>query len=197
MSRSARDDNEGRVRRDGSLFSDTERSAFGSAHQEMMHIYDPGKPKDDPSSQTVRRGPSFGIELHRRERFEAQEQALGNRISVSRQTRVIVLLAIALALAFLAVMILPDYAFDINNHHLSLAWAIDMMHRRITNITLAITGQGAYGGIDFIFFRYLVIMLAGAALAHRLGGEIAVADDQLVAVSHLGQYFQKLRCQDR
>ena len=51
--------------------------------------------------------------------------------------------------------------------------------------------------IALIVVLAALAVLAGAALAHGLGREVAVADDQLVAVAHLGQDLQKLRRQYR
>lgn len=174
------------ARRDSSLFSDAERSEFGSAQQELPSIYDPGKVKDDPAMATVRTGPSFGVELHRRERFEAQEQALGQRITTGKRSRVVFRLGVALALVFIAVMVLPDYMFDANNTHLSLAWFISMVQRRVTNMATWITGGGAFGGIDFIFFRYVMVALAGAALAASGAAYQGSLKNQMASPSTLG-----------
>ena len=174
------------ARRDSSLFGNDERTAFGGAEREVPQIYDPGRVKDDPAAKTVRTGPSFGVSLHGRERFEAQEQALGQRISMSRHARAVMRLAVALVVIFCAVMVLPDSTFDANNHHLSLAWFISMMGRRITNITRALAGEGAFGGIDFIFYRYIVVALAGAALAVSGAAYQGSLKNQLASPSTLG-----------
>ena len=172
--------------RDSSLFSEDERAAFGDVEREAPHIYDPGKPKDDPASKTVQQGPAFGVTLHQRERFEAQEQALGQRVTTNRRSRTIIRLAVALVVAFAAVMVLPDYMFDANNQHFSLAWFISMVQRRIASIASAISGEGAIGGINFIFYRYVIIMLAGAALAVSGAAYQGSLKNQLASPSTLG-----------
>lgn len=176
----------GRARRDTSLFSDAERSAFGGTAQDAPQIYQPGKVKDDPAAQTIKRGPSFGVELHGRERFEPQEQALGNRISISRQARMTITLAVVLVIVFFAVMVLPDSMLDANNTHLSLAWALSMVQRKVVNITRAIAGEGAFGGIDFIFYRYVIVALAGAALAVSGAAYQGSLKNQMASPSTLG-----------
>ena len=186
MNRNATGEQRSTAWRDSALFSDAERAEFGDALRDAPQIYDPGKVKDDPSTQTIRTGPSFGVELHHRERFEPQEQALGSRMRISKQARIIIRLSLALVLVFLAVMVLPDYMFDANNQHLSLAWVISMMQRRVTNITMAITGQGVYGGIDFIFNRYVIVALAGAALAVSGAAYQGSLKNQLASPSTLG-----------
>ena len=172
--------------RDSSLFSSDERAAFGDASQDAPQIYNPDNSGGDPATKTIQAGPSFGVSLHRRERFEAQEQALGQRSLLSRRGRVVLRLAIALALVFCAVMVLPDSTFNANNNSLSLAWFISMVQRRVTNITRAIAGEGAFGGIDFIFFRYVIVALAGAALAVSGAAYQGSLKNQLASPSTLG-----------
>lgn len=153
---------------------------------QMPQIYDPGKPKDDLMSKTVRTGPAFGIDLHRRERFEPQEQALGSRMRMSRQSRLILFLGIVCILLFCAVMILPNYTFDVNNRNLSLAWFLSMVQQRINYIGLALSGQGAFGGIDYTFYRYLIVTMAGAALAVSGAAYQGSLKNQLASPSTLG-----------
>ena len=120
---------------------------------------------DDP---LIDEGPQYGydrIRLHRRDEVSPYAEVNDARYAMDPRKRNCILLAVALVVLTVVVVILPDSVYNQTYVNNSLARWVETLSENLTNLSAMVTFQAYTGQMTFKVCQYLIVIVAGAALA--------------------------------
>lgn len=103
------------------------------------------------------------LRLHRREEVSVYEEELDELYGFGAKDKAIIGLIVAVAVMFVASIVLPSGVFALGKNP-SAASFLANMSSNIDNLLAYFSGENPYNVMHYEFCRYLIVILAGAAL---------------------------------
>lgn len=108
-------------------------------------------------------GKKSRLRLHRREEVSVYEEELDELYGFGAKDKVIIGLIVAVLVVFVAAIIIPSGAFALGKSP-SVASFLANISSNIDNLLAYFSGENPYNVMHYEFCRYIVVVLAGAAL---------------------------------
>ena len=112
------------------------------------------------------KGPEYGkrkLRVRHKNEVSVYEEQLDEQYGLDHRDKVLIGLVAALVVAFVAAVLLPSGILS-TGKTVSIAWFTENISSNISNLLAYFTGENPYNVMHYEFCRYLVVILAGAAL---------------------------------
>lgn len=131
-----------------------------------------GQDSNEGAILTVDDAPQVGPEytyrktrLHRSDDIDIYAEKRDAQTKMPRQKRTIIVLAVTLVIVYVLAVVLPPEIFTSNMAGTTLAGWLSILINRTADFASYLTFQGTYINMDWVANRYMIVGLAGAALA--------------------------------
>ena len=105
------------------------------------------------------------MRLRKSENINPYADERDKQTKMDRRVKVCILLGIATLVALVIAIVVPNAIFSVNMRGVSMSEWVEEIQHRVGGFFSLVTFQGADYSMDFITFRFIIIALAGAALA--------------------------------